>query len=270
MTNKNILASSRKIRQKRKMVKLAGYGLSILLLFILIVSIFYIPHLRIKEIDVGGVVEGNEKILLLWLAGAIEGKRFGILPYNNIIIFPKESMEAGVIEAFPEIKEFNIKRVSLSKIEATGKERKAVGLWCNKKDNCGFVDESGFVYKQAPTFSGNLFLKFYKFGSEEALDVKKGFQAISENEFKNLVKFVGFVSENGVKINKVFMEEQGQYRFETTAGWHIILNQKNEIQISAGRLKLILESQIQKKDLANIDYIDLRFGNKIFYKFKDE
>ena len=54
----------------------------------------------------------------------------------------------------------------------------------------------------------------------------------------------------------------------TRAGWEILLLEDTDPEAAYKNLELALEREIKDK-IASLDYIDLRFGNRIFYKFRD-
>ena len=57
------------------------------------------------------------------------------------------------------------------------------------------------------------------------------------------------------------------YEFYVEEGWKIILNAQNEPKSAYLNLITALEANIKDKR-ARLDYIDLRLGNKIYFKYK--
>lgn len=66
-------------------------------------------------------------------------------------------------------------------------------------------------------------------------------------------------------ISLEISENNGIFEAKVTTdqGWHIFLLLNDQLEQQMGNLKLVLNNKIQK---TKIEYIDLRFGNKIFYK----
>ena len=84
-------------------------------------------------------------------------------------------------------------------------------------------------------------------------------------------KMVDFILKLNEKIKPIGLEA-GYYESKavtevslvTKAGWRAHFDVNNDLDTSIANLKLILNDKI--KDQSKLEYIDLRFGNKVFYK----
>jgi hypothetical protein len=262
---KDFLASSRKLKRKRALRKLLLGFLAFLAVLSSIVYFLHLPYFRINAVRVEGFSERLEEDILANILLGLHGKRFGILPYNNIFILPKDKLASSLTESFSEIESLEIKRDWPRGALIKGKEREVFALWCADGENCAYIDKNGFIFKQAPIFAGNIFLKFFSPGR----NFEVGSQMIPENEFRELYKFLRMASGLRIKIIKAVLED-GVYNLETLSGLKIILNNKKTAQRFFEDLNIFIESRAEKGGLDNLDYIDLRFGNKVFYKFKSE
>ena len=134
----------------------------------------------------------------------------------------------------------------------------------SSKEECAFVDEKGFIFGPAPTFSGTIFPKFFdKRGQPSAI----GKEMIPETEFQKLRSFKELLAKNDINVAKIILQDEAIYEVYSKEGWYILLNAKNEPNPSFNNLKLVLDTQIKEKRL-KLEYIDLRFGKKVFYKLK--
>ncbi len=68
-------------------------------------------------------------------------------------------------------------------------------------------------------------------------------------------------------ITRVYIKEDNFFQLLTKEGWRILIDDKNEPQITYENLSLALKEKIKDKR-KNLDYIDLRFGNKVYFKYK--
>lgn len=236
----------------------------IILVMVLLVGLLYIPQLKIDEVKIAGVNQNEEEELKKWISDFLKGKHLSVLPFNNIFLFPGEKMKADVLSAFPELKSVSISNRLEMPLKVNVRKRDSVGLWCSD-NNCGFVDDEGVVFKKAPYFSGSLFLKF--FSASTTIDFKIGSRLIEEDQFKKLIEFVNLSSAVGVQISKITIKEEKQYELETASGWRILLGDTGNAKEASQNLEITLNNKIENKN--ELDYIDLRFGNKIFYKFKE-
>ena len=82
--------------------------------------------------------------------------------------------------------------------------------------------------------------------------------------------FVQFLNARGTKIASVSFEPP-DVKLVTTDGWDVHYRQDAEAEKLASNFENALTSEaLSGKDLAGLEYIDLRFGNKVYYKWKNE
>lgn len=271
MIRRETLASSRKIKRKRLALRLFIYLVTVACLFTAFVAFFYIPKFKIKEIEISGLSEFNKDRLSIKFQEVTGNKYLGLFPYSNIFVFPEERLKSEVLSTYPEIKDIDFKFFFPEKVLTTASERGLFAVWCFKEGDCYFIDESGFIFKPAPFFHGGLFLKFFDERRDSSSgEIEKGKQVIPEDDFVDLIDFTRLTAIRDISIYKIFIKDDGVYDLETSSGWHIIINNNNNPQETFQNLKIILEDQIKEDYVGKISYIDLRFGNKIFYKFNDE
>lgn len=269
MKGKNIFASSRKLRRKRFIKKLVLVFLFLFFVFFCAVAFFYIPYLRIQKISIEGNLSLSTEKILAEISSYLVGKSFLVFPRNNIFILPKQAIINNLSNKFPRISEAYLNKDFPSSLSVVIKERKQAAILCALED-CFFIDENGFVFERAPYFSGDVYLKFLDEREETrnlASNWKQGFQLISEDQFKKLIDFRDLISRENIKVSEIILKKEGIYEMDISEGGHILLNEQNDAKISFENLKITLDSKIQN-DRQKLEYIDLRFGNKVFYKFK--
>ncbi len=79
---------------------------------------------------------------------------------------PKNQILEVLQDNFKILKDINISIKNTNTLEVSLTERKALYTWCgasptSPSDNCYFVDENGYIFDQAPYFSGEVYFKFY-------------------------------------------------------------------------------------------------------------
>ena len=272
MARKDFLASSRKLRRKRLILKAIVVGVIFTAIFAGIVAFFRIPYLQVDKIEISGNNLINSDDLIKKIKTNLEGKYFGLFPKANIFLIPKDKILAELTEEFKRIKKISLDKKYFGVIAVKIEERSNAVLFCEKED-CAYVDENGFVFEKAPYFSGAVFLKIIEQrnsdsgGNAKAIDKYLGTSLIAENEFKKILEFAGLINKIGGGVSEVILKKENIYEFYTQEGWKIILNDKNEPQSAYLNLITALDSNIKDKR-PKLDYIDLRLGNKIYFKYK--
>jgi len=272
MARKDFLASSRKLRRKRLILKAIVVGVIFAAIFAGVVAFFRIPYLQVDKIEISGNNLINSDDLIKKIKTNLEGKYFGLFPKANIFIIPKDKISAELPENFKRIKKISLDKKYFGAIAVKIDERNNAVLFCEKED-CAYADEKGFVFEKAPYFSGAVFLKLVEQRNSDSgenaktIDEYLGTSFIAESEFKKILEFDGLINKIGGGVSEVVLKKENIYEFYMNEGWKIILNDKNEPQSAYLNLITALEANIKDKR-PKLDYIDLRLGNKIYFKYK--
>ena len=141
---------------------------------------------------------------------------------------------------------------------------------------CYFLDEDGYIFDEAPYFSGEVYFKFYGDVLINA-DNPLGAHFLKEN-FKQLVFFKNVLLDIGLKPAELYAGNDGDIEIFLSKGAFaaikpkIMLKADSNFQNAAENLEAALNTEPLQSDLKNkyssLLYIDLRFGNKVYYKFR--
>jgi len=272
MARKDFLASSRKLRRKRLILKAIVVGVIFAAIFAGVVAFFRMHYLQVEKIEISGNNLINSDDLIKKIKTNLEGKYFGLFPKANIFLIPKDKILAELPEEFKRIKKISLDKKYFGAVAVKIDERNNAVLFCEKED-CAYADENGFVFEKAPYFSGAVFLKLVEQRNLDSgenaktIDEYLGTNLIAENEFKKILEFAGLAAKTGGGTKEVVLKKENIYEFYMNEGWKIILNDKNESQSAYLNLVTALDSNIKDKH-PKLDYIDLRLGNKIYFKYK--
>ena len=266
------MASSRKLRRKRLILKAVVASIIFIAIFAGIVAFFRMPYLQIEKIEISGNSLINSDDLIEKVKAKLEGKYLGLFPKANIFIIPKKKILAEMPQKFKRIKNITLDKKYFGAIAVKLEERSNAALYCEKED-CAYADENGFVFEKAPYFSGAVFLKLIdqrNLNDGENSKTVEGFlgsNLIEESEFKKILEFAALADKIDGGIEKVVLKKENIYEFYVKKDWRIILNDKNEPKRAYLNLITVLESNIKDKR-TKLDYLDLRLGNKIYFKYK--
>ena len=260
MARKDFLASSRKLRRKRLVLKAVVVGVIFSAVFTAIVAFFRVPYFQVEKIEISGNILIDGDNLIEEIKAKLEGRYFGLFPKANIFIIPKNKILAETPAKFRRIKNITLDKKYFGGIAVKIEERSNAALYC-ETENCAYADENGFVFEKAPYFSGAVFLKLVdQRNSGKAMEDSLGSNLVDENEFKKILEFAGLAAKTGGGITEVFLKKENIYEFYVKEGWKIILNDKNEPKSAHLNLITALEANIKAKR-AKLDYIVLRLGN---------
>ena len=288
MIHNNPTLKPSKLRRRRRKIFAVKAVLVFLLLifFVLFLSwLSKISSFQIENIEVSGnsTVSKDEIINLIKMETA--AKYFFLFSKNSVFLYPKKSIEIKLADDFKKIKNITIKSKGFKTLIATIVERKPNSLWCfseskdgNIRNNanlgmCYFLDEEGVIFSEAPDFSGNAFLRYYGLLDETEQPIGKIYLPIGK--FKEMSRFVSSLETLGLNTVEFRAESENDYEVKLKNGIKIIFDAKQPFDKTLENIESILsEVDLKGEYSANnppkINYVDLRFGNKVYLKIKGE
>jgi len=296
------MSELKKHQKSRKLLKIIAV---VGLFFVFVAGIFYglifMPLFRIEKVFIDGTgKEFNDEVIEI-ASQKLGRKIFKKIPVNNQIFLPDKDIASAILNKFPEIKAvnttFSLKDHSL-KINL--QMRQSSAIWCRDirqavftmissstvetiksgepqslpetqpalpdAENCFFVDSEGFVFKPAPILSGGSAPIVY-----EHMDRDLNIKEIVSNS-----KALKFILETKKQLDAANLnltdfvisnQTPGDLEIISPDGWKIILNLDKSPAVQINALKRVLEKEIKEKR-GQLEYVDLRVENRVYYKLK--
>ena len=230
------------------------------------------PFVVINNVSVSGnsLIVAND--ILSVVKNILADSYFGLFTKSNIFLYPEKNIQKTLAAAFPAIKSVHGNLENWQTLHLSIEERAPLALWCQSAEatDCFYIDEDGLIFAVAPVFSSNIFVKFTggEINVSSSPIVGKNFLPVEE--FHRVTFFLDFLAPLGL-TPIIFEASVGVYQISLKGGGSLIINSSDDLTTILKNLETILRSDNLKKALARggaIDYIDLRYGNKVFYKFK--
>lgn len=253
-------------RQKRRLAALNRIGalfFSLLAAAAVLWAFFWIPYFRVKNIAIENYTENNDIKSALKPHLASLNKFF--LPRNNFLLLNKA--EIGRI-----LKDGGFGAPEISKkLPGTLIIRFVPGkpwlIFCLPAEAppCFYIGKKGTLGERAPRFSDN---PLPELAAAVPEDLKIGDSVISESQadFINAL-FNGLLSVEAAPA-KTEILNAAEVKISTAEGWFILISFNIDPAKISRDLKLLLDQKIGGKRPA-LEYIDMRFPNKAFYKLKN-
>lgn len=284
--NKSVLNSPRllELKKKKHRILLKKIFFLIFLFILIFIGLSFLSKwkkLNISNIQISGNKIIETKMIEEVVKEKITGNYFWIFPKTNFIIYPENEIKKELFNKFKRLKNivlnvqnFNILNISLV-------ERIALYTYCgatppesnniedpqNIINKCYFMDDSGYIFDEAPYFSGEVYLKFYGIAN----------LYFFEPNFSKLISLKETLQKIGIKPVAFYLQDNGDIKIFLTSstsqtGPEIILKSDSDFDQVIENLQSILATEPLKTDFktkySSLLYIDLRFGNKVYYKFK--
>lgn len=271
----------RKRKRYPKWVILLG---GIFLVFVIAAVIVNLPPILIHTIRLSGAETIEPSLVTDEVQSAVGGYSWLVVPERNIFFYPEARVKSSVLRAFPRIASVSVKPASLTALLVSITERKQEYLWCSGDDTCYYMDANGYVFDRAPTFSGNVYFEFRSMATSSPI----GRTVLSSAAVAKIVAFRDELNKMftlyGEKqvgtIARVEVRSDGDYEFvilradKKQTSWKLIFSKAQAAETLLDTIDTALTSIVNgkngKKSLADLEYMDVRFGRKLFYKFVGE
>lgn len=235
-------------------------------------ALFFSPLLVVKFVTVDGAESLDSQKVIAVANSIIQQKYFNTLDKANLILLNTDEIKKALSEKFKIIEDVEISKKFPDKLVIDIKERKSSLVFCSG-DACFVIDRNGHAYAQADFQSNELGEQSLpvlrdlsqKDISMATVSIEMGLANFMEN-IKNKLN-----NELSLNIKQEWSTPtliSGDLRVETTEGWQIYFNYDIGADKEIEMLKTVLNNSIDKDKRADLEYIDLRLDNKVYYKLK--
>jgi cell division septal protein FtsQ len=241
-------------------------GLMIAAFFgMLLVSVWYgsrVDALTIKQITIAGgetIEHGDiEKVVKDTLAGSY----LKIVPKAFAFTYPYEEVLEAV-KAVPRVKDVKIIRKGGEELHIEFSEYQPQALWCSESDmnNCHFLDDDGYAFSKAPGLIGGSFLRVTAVGRQPEEHVTP----FNPEEYKRVIELKDAFAVNKWFVKRADIDAAGDAFLTIVDGGEFKVSLKQPTNETVSNLLTVLGSeQFTHIKPGNFEYIDLRFGSKVF------
>ena len=174
MARHKVIRSPRLARQEKKRKQRKAIGISVLGLLSVcgLIYGFFRPELRISTIEVSGFARVPEARIRASVEKGLQGSYLGFIPKTNALLYPRASIKEELLREFPAFSGVSISLRSLAALRVAVHEREAVVHWCSETFGCFLMDETGFVFAEAPAGTDRLYFRLEKSATSSPLGMR--------------------------------------------------------------------------------------------------
>ena len=263
-----------KKKKREKQIKIV-YTILFVIVFIAIpiyllrTNKFLITNVEVKGNSVTQIEE-IQKIVM----EKISGNYLWFFPRSNDVLYPKSAIHNNLLTEIPRLSAVGISLLNAHTLSISVSEREPFALYCTEVSNlnnpsgCFFLDKTGYIFSEAPAISGGV---YFIYTTEPVFETPLRQQFLNPEMFKNLEPFIKDLGQIGL-YPKVFINKGDEFNLVFSNGAMIMWKATADLDSVQSDLESFLTDANftkEKNALQRIIYIDLRFGNKVFYKFHD-
>lgn len=273
----DIVKRSRERRVKRQARRGVVLVITIGVLLAIGIGASHYHTFLIQNVD----VTGNKTVSMQLIAEAtdrvLDQKHFFVLPKRNKWLYPKDELAATLAAEFPRLAAIDLERSS-STLSVAVVEREGVALWCVSASRCYFADDAGYVFVEAPEFTGNPFFII----NAALVGDPIGQQPLPAPAFRSLLELASSTEAalrpslgpavRAIQANRAAAEDW-ELLIRRGSAQFVVYFDLNHARDAALNLAAALQTEAWRSAVAGnnkLEYIDLRFPPRVLYKFSEE
>jgi cell division septal protein FtsQ len=252
---------------KRMLLKQLVVGVALFAFFALVLAgVWYgtrLSSFTLATVDVAGGETIDHTVVEAAVQKTLEGAYLGIIPKRFDWWYP-EAAVYDAVRAVPRVKDPHVERSSGTSLSVSFDEYVPFALWCVDKTDadCIFIDETGYAFTPAPKLQGGALIRYHSLGATP----KVGDRMTSPENIKTMTDFIHLVARNvNLEINVVEFDSADDVFYVLAGGGELRATLHDSATQVLDNLRTILASkEFSHIKPGNFQYIDLRFGNKVF------
>ncbi len=239
------------------------------------------PKFTIANISISGVATLREEGLRAVINSYLSEQTVVRISRGQYFFASPGALEELLRQHFPKIKEITAVKEMPNTLSFFINERDTWGILCNftapvgqasttprstQASNCAYIDHEGFAFAESPILEGFLTKKIYT----DETDLYIGQSAVPKSAVIFYENMMRAFSAAGISIPSTEYIKELPRDAKVYAGrWYVLVARDADPQKIADVLKPLIDTELKGKMNA-LNYIDMRFGNKVFYKLRGD
>lgn len=215
---------------------------------------------KIKSIEVIGADKISPEDIKSLVSSEIVADQSWFFPRNNFLFINTGRINNLLQKTFPDFSRVRTTLAGIGNLVIEVSERAPYAIWCDSNGgHCSIIDSQGFAFdKNSDSRSATLTI---------FTDSKPTIGGIifDENKFSEIKKILNHFNQSGFKIISI-SENKNDYFIKIETDLEVRITSGDELESITTKLISIINDQNSAQDHSSIDYIDLRYGNKVFIK----
>lgn len=276
MPRRQTLRSPRLLRRKRREQRKKSIAV-ILLAAALVGGALYVltlPAFSITDIDVVGESPVPTEQIASLVKQELSGRYVTMLPKAHVFLYPRQAIEETLRVRFPVLERVDISLRNLGSVRVSLSPRQRAALWCvdaaagSGEMRCFFVDKTGFAFDALPDAASSLYPRFLS--RTTATSSPLGITVLSKERLGTLLSLLSGLEALHLEVSVADLLPGGELAVHLRSGGKILLRGDGDFSGELSRLEVLLaEKNLVPRTAGEglrVEYIDLRYGNKIYFK----
>jgi len=267
------------LRVRRRRVR-ALFALALLVFLSVIVYgvslASHLPQFSVQEVEIKGVQRIRENLVRAYVEAQLYDGSYAFFSHTNIFLVSHTEIEQAIRAYFPRVEEAHVLRDALlaSAITVVIDEREAFARWCDPSAaSCYLMDSGGFIFAPASTSTFLVENPYIFYGEISSASSSANVEPVGKtylpDTFATLSALLYRLDQAGFVAHTI--SEGGQdIVIGLDRGFDLYLSLDDDPDTILENLTLALASETLRFRENELEYIDLRFGNRVYYNFEEE
>jgi hypothetical protein len=271
-----------RVQRRRTRIIVSALVASLLISGALVASyVSYLPRYSIESVEVLGAQVVPADTIADYAESLIYNGSHSFFSHANIFLYPSALIEKDIPLEFPRIQSATIARNSLlaNAITITVVERQPTALWCTSPGGggtCYDMDQNGFIFAQASAnastsegfvFSGGIATSTDSTSTPQTNMIG---QTFAPGHVQGLIAFLQQLGQAGFTPLGANVQSDEDFTVPLQQGFYIYASFGEDPGALVNNLQLVLSSDALSGQVQDLEYVDLRFGDKVYYKLNGQ
>lgn len=226
-------------------------------------AVSHLQQLAVADISIAGAKLLPVELLATAVKDDLNTPGFHLFSRKNVLLYPKSKIESELSSDFPRIKEVSVARESLlaAALVVTVQERAPYATWC-RGSSCYVFDSRGFIFAEKTEVPE----KSYVFYGGLLPTAEPIGQTFLEGRLPEIIALLDSLGAAGYGANGFSVDSEKDFTIMLGSGQKLLASFDISSDQLLHNLTTTLEAEALKDKFETLEYIDLRFGNKVYYK----
>ena len=280
------------LRTRRRRLRIIASLISLATLSVVVYGVHvvsYLPQFNVNRVIVVGTERVSPELVRAFVESQLYDGSYRFISRNSILLYPRADIERAIVDFFPGVSTAHISGDTLVAQDITVGvvERQLFAEWCLPparageaqadagQTDCYGMDESGFVFMSASSTSMETLKTSYRFsgGLPEAHEVTKSpvGETFIPGHMPGLLALLRILEQQGdFKPTGATVLSDQDFLVNFAEGFSLKASFGEDANTLSRNIQLVTSSDALKGKEAQLEYIDLRFGNRVYYKLKGQ
>lgn len=241
----------------------------------------YLPQFRISTIQVQGAQDVSPSLIRALVVSRLDDGSHPFIARDNLFMLDTAKLSAEIVGFFPRIRVAHVSRslAAAGVLTVSVEEREPYARWCADpaQADCYVMDDGGFIYAPVSALASSTAsttalapATSYIFGGGIDATSSPVGSRFATAHLPGIVAFLKGLGDEGFVVRGATLQGDDDFMVQLQDGFVLMASFGQNAADLGRNLRLVLGSDDLSGRAKDLEYVDLRFGNRVYYKLRGE